>query len=266
MNAEATAELTRVLVVEDDRGIAESLVRGLRQAGYAAEDVRSGGAALAAASRDVVLLDLGLQDIDGVEVCRRPRARSDAVKRTGWWSWTKGPSPTWSSRFGLAELLARIRQCCASGARPAGPEVVLHGPLTLDLRTPQVSVRGRAVALTPENLASWHALPPTPAGWLDVISLGQSAVTYEGRGDGCEGKEVFRLALVAAVQAAAAGQPGHGPLHHSAVPAQPPGGLDALAGKAVPDAAGGGPSPQVAVVVSLVTVQLGWPSASRAAT
>nr|WP_107908985.1 VCBS repeat-containing protein [Streptomyces chartreusis] len=40
---------------------------------------------------------------------------------------------------------------------------------------------------------------------LDVISLGQSAETYEGRGDGCEGKEVFRLSLVAAMQAAAAG-------------------------------------------------------------
>lgn len=91
-------------------------------------------------------------------------------------------------------------------------------------------------------------------------------MTYEGRGDGCEGKEVFRLVLVAAVQAAAAEQPGHGPLHHPAVPAQPPGRLDALAGKAVLDAVGGEPSPQVAVVVSLVTVQLGGPPASRAAT
>jgi transposase len=55
---------------------------------------------------------------------------------------------------------------------------------------------------------------------LDVISLGQSAVAYEGRGYGGEGEEVFRLALVAAVEAAASGQPGHGPLHDPAVPAQ----------------------------------------------
>ncbi|MFC5235982.1 response regulator [Pseudonocardia zijingensis] len=54
-----------MLVVEDDRGIAESLVRGLRQAGYAVEGVRTGHAALAAPSPDVVLLDLGLPDIDG---------------------------------------------------------------------------------------------------------------------------------------------------------------------------------------------------------
>jgi hypothetical protein len=56
--------------------------------------------------------------------------------------------------------------------------------------------------------------------YLDVISVGESAVTYECRGDGGEGEEVFRLALVAAVQASAAGQPGHGPLHDPAVPAQ----------------------------------------------
>ncbi len=48
------------------------------------------------------------------------------------------------------------------------------------------------------RLTTWDTL-------LDVISLGQSAETYEGRGDGCEGKEVFRLSLVAAMQAAAAG-------------------------------------------------------------
>ncbi|MFF8428067.1 response regulator [Streptomyces sp. NPDC016566] len=77
MNTQAmgTAEETRVLVVEDDRGIAESLVRGSRQAGYSVEDVRTGRAALSVPSPDVVLLDLGLPDIDGVEVCRRLRKR-----------------------------------------------------------------------------------------------------------------------------------------------------------------------------------------------
>lgn len=55
---------------------------------------------------------------------------------------------------------------------------------------------------------------------LDAISLGESAVAYEGRGDSGEGEEVFRLALVAAVEASAAGHPGHGPLHDPAVSAQ----------------------------------------------
>ncbi|WP_329416737.1 hypothetical protein [Streptomyces sp. NBC_00704] len=56
------AKETRVLVVEGDRGIAESLVRGLRQAEYVVDGVRTGRAALSASSPDVVLLDLGLPD------------------------------------------------------------------------------------------------------------------------------------------------------------------------------------------------------------
>ncbi|MEU2599004.1 response regulator [Streptomyces hirsutus] len=81
MSGQATgpSEDTWVLVVEGDRGIVESLVRGPRQAGHAVEGVRTGRAALAAAFPDVVLLDPGLPDLDGVEVCRRLRARSDAA-------------------------------------------------------------------------------------------------------------------------------------------------------------------------------------------
>lgn len=90
-------------------------------------------------------------------------------------------------------------------------------------------------------------------------------MTYEGGGDGGEGEEVFRLALVAAVEASAARQPGHGPLHDPAVPAQALGRLDALAGETVWDAAGSELLPQVAVVVSLVAMQLAGPPASGSA-
>lgn len=90
-------------------------------------------------------------------------------------------------------------------------------------------------------------------------------MAYEGRGDGGEGEEVFRLPLVAAVEASASGEPGHGPFHDPAVPAQSLRGLDALAGEAVPDAMGRQPAPQVLVVVPLVPVQLAGPSASGTA-
>lgn len=118
---------TRVLVVEDDRGIAESLVRGLRQAGYAVEGVRTGRAALAAASCDVVLLDLGLPDIDGVEVCRRLRARSDAAiiavtargeEADRVLALDEGADDYLVKPFGLAELLARIRAVLRRRRRP----------------------------------------------------------------------------------------------------------------------------------------------------
>src|SRR4029077_14438799 len=72
------ARLGRVLVVEDDPGIAEGLVRGLTRAGYETGSVTTGKAALDWPVPDVVLLALGLPDIDGVEVCRRLRQAGDA--------------------------------------------------------------------------------------------------------------------------------------------------------------------------------------------
>ncbi|MEU8619154.1 response regulator transcription factor [Streptomyces sp. NPDC048623] len=172
MNARARsdAEETRVLVVEDDRGIAESLVRGLRQAGYGVEGVRTGRAALSAPTPDVVLLDLGLPDIDGVEVCRRLRARSDtaiiAVTARGEEAdrvvaLDEGADDYLVKPFGLAELLARIRAVLRR-RRPAEPELLRHGPLTLDLRTRQVAVEGRAVALTPKEFAILECLAADP--------------------------------------------------------------------------------------------------------
>ncbi|MBB4984297.1 response regulator transcription factor [Streptomyces nymphaeiformis] len=163
-------EVTRVLVVEDDRGIAESLVRGLRQAGYEAASVGTGRAALAASTPDVVLLDLGLPDIDGVEVCRRVRARSDAAiiavtargeEADRVVALDEGADDYLVKPFGLAELLARVRAVLRR-RRPAEPEILRHGPLTLDLRTRQVSVDGRAVALTPKEFGILECLAADP--------------------------------------------------------------------------------------------------------
>ncbi|MFF9482756.1 response regulator transcription factor [Streptomyces sp. NPDC014733] len=164
------AEETRVLVVEDDKGIAESLVRGLRQVGYVVEGVRSGRAALSAPSPDVVLLDLGLPDIDGVEVCRRLRARSDAAiiavtargeEADRVVALDEGADDYLVKPFGLAELLARIRAVLRR-RRPAEPEILRHGPLALDLRTRQVSVEGRVVTLTPKEFGILECLAADP--------------------------------------------------------------------------------------------------------
>ncbi|MFB7461901.1 response regulator transcription factor [Streptomyces sp. NPDC056224] len=172
MNAQTRGdpEDTRVLVVEDDRGIAESLVRGLGQAGYEAESVPTGRAALSAPTPDVVLLDLGLPDIDGVEVCRRLRARSDvaiiAVTARGEEAdrvvaLDEGADDYLVKPFGLAELLARIR-AVRRRRRPAEPEILRHGPLTVDLRTHQVAVDGREVTLTPKEFAILECLAADP--------------------------------------------------------------------------------------------------------
>ncbi|KIE27705.1 transcriptional regulator [Streptomyces sp. MUSC 125] len=158
------------MVVEDDRGIADALVRGLRQAGYTVDGVRTGRAALTASSPDVVLLDLGLPDIDGIEVCRRLRARSDAAiivvtargeEADRVVALDEGADDYLVKPFGLAELLARIRAVLRR-RRPAEPEVLRHGPLALDLRTRQVSVDGHPVTLTPKEFGVLECLAADP--------------------------------------------------------------------------------------------------------
>ena len=76
-----TTPQVSVLVVEDDPGIATQLVRGLERAGYTADSVAMGAEALRRPHSDVVLLDLGLPDVDGIDVCRRLRAGSDEIGR-----------------------------------------------------------------------------------------------------------------------------------------------------------------------------------------
>ncbi|MBV9093235.1 MAG: response regulator transcription factor [Streptosporangiaceae bacterium] len=168
-----STRLGRVLVVEDDPGIATQLVRGLTRAGYETGSVTTGAAALDWPVPDVVLLDLGLPDIDGVEVCRRLRACTDAaiivVTARGEESdrvlaLDEGADDYLIKPFGLAELLARIRAVLRrSRAHGNGSAQVLqHGQLTVDLRTHKVTVGGSAVAVTPKEFAILECLASDP--------------------------------------------------------------------------------------------------------
>jgi len=72
----------KILVVEDEKTIAEPLLAGLKREGFEVEWASTGEQALAAAEPDVVLLDLRLPDIDGYTVCRSLRERSQARRPT----------------------------------------------------------------------------------------------------------------------------------------------------------------------------------------
>jgi DNA-binding response OmpR family regulator len=169
--SEAGRDVVRVLVVEDDPGIAGSLVRGLDRAGYRARSVGSGRAALTDVPRpDVVLLDLGLPDLDGIDVCRLMRRRSNmaiiVVTARGEEgdrvvALDEGADDYLVKPFGLAELLARVRAVLRR-TRPPEPELFVSGPLVVDSRARKVRLAGKEVALTPKEFDILQCLAVDP--------------------------------------------------------------------------------------------------------
>nr|WBO81674.1 response regulator transcription factor [Streptomyces sp. SBE_14.2] len=166
----------RVLLIEDDDRVSGPLVEGLSRFGFTVDLARTGAEGLAAGECDMVLLDLGLPDMDGLEVCRALRtrsqvpiimitARSDEVDRV--LGLEIGADDYVSKPFGVRELIARIRAVTrraqaplvAAGPTPSpqpgaaggAPGVQRIGPLTIDRRTRQVCLDGNPVALAPKE-------------------------------------------------------------------------------------------------------------------
>lgn len=149
-------------MVEDDPAISVPLVAGLERHGFEVEHLaRAVGASDAARSADLVLLDLGLPDLDGTEVCRRIRqhtqvpvivvsARGDEMERV--MLLEMGADDYVVKPFGMRELIARIRAVARrTGAEGVAVERIEVGPLVVDLRTHTVTVDGDAVELTPKE-------------------------------------------------------------------------------------------------------------------
>jgi two-component system, OmpR family, response regulator RegX3 len=150
----------RLLVVEDEDTIAEPLVEGLEREGFVVERAATGQEALDADVPDLVLLDLRLPDLDGLEVCRRLRersrvpiivvsARGEEVDRVV--GLELGADDYVVKPYGLRELLARIRAVLRR-AEPAGADGLSHvDGLEVDPRTRRATVDGRELALTPKE-------------------------------------------------------------------------------------------------------------------
>jgi DNA-binding response OmpR family regulator len=167
----------RVLLVEDDAGIAESVRDGLRRYQFDVEVTDSGRRALELApAADVVLLDLGLPDVDGVDVCRELRAvsdvpiivvtaRDDELDRVI--GLELGADDYVVKPFGMRELIARIRAVLRRTARAATGDddhrQLLHvGELIVDPRTRRVTVSGREIELTPKEFDLLAVLAAEP--------------------------------------------------------------------------------------------------------
>jgi len=149
----------KVLLVEDDPSIAASLVEGLQANGFTVTHVSTGAGALSAPAVDVVLLDIGLPDMDGFDVCRQIRkssmvpiilltARSEELDRVV--GLELGADDYVTKPFGFRELVARIR---AVTRRASMADSVVSGPidlgsLSIDERTRRALLDGEELQLT----------------------------------------------------------------------------------------------------------------------
>lgn len=147
----------RILIVEDDDAIAKPLAEGLRREGFEVTRVATGEEALEASVPDLVLLDLRLPGVDGTEVCRRLRARSDVpiivvtakgeeVDRVVLLE--LGADDYIVKPFGFRELLARVRAVMRR-ARPGSDRSRIRvGELEIDVRGRLASLGNEPLSLT----------------------------------------------------------------------------------------------------------------------
>jgi two-component system KDP operon response regulator KdpE len=153
-----------VLIVEDEAPVMRFLRATLESHGYRLVEAESGNDALRAASQyvpDLVLLDLGLPDIDGVEVVRRMREwlqvpilvlSARGQERDKVRALDAGADDYLTKPFGLAELLARMRVALRHSARAgpvAGEPVFASGDLEVDLEKRRIRLGAAEVRLTP---------------------------------------------------------------------------------------------------------------------
>jgi DNA-binding response OmpR family regulator len=152
----------RLLVVEDDPTISEPLCTGLTREGFTVEHAPTGAEALAADPVDLVLLDLGLPDLDGRAVCRELRthsnvpiivvtARGDEIDRVSLLE--LGADDYVVKPFGFRELVARIGAVLrrTANAAPSRDEPIEVGGLRIEPRSRRVTVDDAPVALTPKE-------------------------------------------------------------------------------------------------------------------
>jgi DNA-binding response OmpR family regulator len=155
----------RVLLVEDDPRLAESVAAYLRRDGFSVDVAASGGAALRQAgveSFDVMMLDLRLPDMDGLEVCRRLRdrgftapvlmatARDSVSDRVA--GLDTGADDYIVKPYALEELVARVRALLRR-PRDVMPVTLRVGELELDTATRRAHVAGQAIDLTTKEYA-----------------------------------------------------------------------------------------------------------------
>jgi two-component system KDP operon response regulator KdpE len=160
----------RILVIDDERPIRRLLKTALTAHGYVISEASTGQEGLAAIAEDhpdLVILDLGLPDIDGVEVTGRVREwtnvpiiilsvrenETDKIKALD-----MGADDYLTKPFGIGELVARIRVCLRRSIQPNTEPIFLLGPIKVDFVRRQVTLNNAEILLTPTEYELFRIL------------------------------------------------------------------------------------------------------------
>jgi two-component system response regulator QseB len=181
----------RILLVEDDLMVGESIRLGLKKHGFAVDWVTTGTAAesaLAARSHDLVLLDLGLPRKSGIEILRSLRATGDNIPvliitardavADRILGLDSGADDYLVKPFDLGELAARARALARRRGGNAAPQLK-NGDLTLDLSTREVTYKGKVFSLPSRELTLLHALMERPGQILSIRQLEERLYGWE---------------------------------------------------------------------------------------
>ncbi|MGK5544544.1 response regulator transcription factor [Streptomyces sp. URMC 127] len=172
--APGAEDTVRVLVVESDARAAETLVQGLRRHGYDTAVAGTGSKALEVyGDADLVLLDLELPDLDGLEICRAVRAASDvpviavtarASELDRVLGLQAGADDYVVKPYGFRELMARMEAVMrrARPGRDRSASVITAGPLTIDAGTREIRLGGRRIEVTRKEFDLLHLLASQP--------------------------------------------------------------------------------------------------------
>ena len=166
--------MSRALIVDDEANIRELVGVYLRTAGFTVDEAIDGGEALKLVGRgayDVVILDIMLPGIDGVEVCRRIRehsavpiimltARDSDLEKVA--ALEIGADDYITKPFSAPEMVARVRALIRRAGEGRKPGPIVLGGLSVDPATREVIADGRDVTLTAKEFDLLHALVRNP--------------------------------------------------------------------------------------------------------
>jgi two-component system OmpR family response regulator len=181
----------KILVVDDDPRLRELLAIALQRAGFTVIAASDGQQALTHAAReapDLVVLDVGLPELDGFEVCRRLRARADTpilfltaradeVDRVV--GLELGADDYVTKPFSPRELVARVRAILKRAGAAAAPGPLRHGSIKVDAAAHLCCVHGAEVALTATEMSILGRLMRAP---LQVMSRPRLVTEIWGAG------------------------------------------------------------------------------------